>query len=100
MKAIKHLKAALTKDDSPGFTEYPENDIKTHRSIGSFLSNMGSIFFFGTIFAGNVMPEPLLYSAIGISMSALIIGSGQGMKIQALRWENQLLYQTVQEMKK
>lgn len=99
MKKISHLKKFLTRDDSPGFTSEPENDIKTHRSIGSFLSNIGSIFFFGTLLAANAMPSPIEYGAMGVAVSSIIIGAGQGMKIQALRWENQLLYQTVQELK-
>jgi hypothetical protein len=75
-------------DDSPGFTDYPENDIKTHRLMAKWGERAAAVVFFGGVWLAQRSPE---LEAVGmLSFAALIYAASNRMRQQALRWELQL----------
>jgi hypothetical protein len=85
---IEKLRALWPHDDSPGFSDHPENDIRTHRSMAKWGERAAAVVFFGGVWLAQRSPE---LEAVGmLSFAALIYAASNRMRQQALRWELQL----------
>lgn len=72
---------------SPGFTDYPEVDIKTHRSIARSTRLIGLFAFLGGLYAFHTMDIPLWAPFVAGLFCEL---SATNLRLQALEWETQL----------
>lgn len=69
------------------YTDYPENDIRTHRSIAKWNRRLAyPIMAGGCFYYARYESEPWVL-AIVFAVTALVLVSAYGMRIQALEWE-------------
>ena len=73
-------------DDSPGFTSYPENDIRTHRQLARFGAWMGNIGLISFGYLG-VTEASMWLLAIGIIAYSVCQTMSIQLRLQALEWE-------------
>jgi len=85
---IEKLRELWPHDDSPGFSDYPENDIRTHRSMAKWGERAAAVVFFAGVWLAQQSPN---VEVVGmLSFAALIYAASNRMRQQALRWELQL----------
>lgn len=79
------------RDDSPGFSDHPEADIKTHRQLAKGGRLIAALLFFtGSYLATKPEYSPELAITSGTAFAAIAYASANGLSMQALRWELQL----------
>jgi len=66
------------------FTDYPQIDIKTHRSIGRWNKRFGLLIGIGGIYLGSTGET---MAGFVVAVGAFAFAAGQSMQIQALEWE-------------
>ena len=74
----------------PGFTDYPENDIRTHRElawVGRWMGNIGLVLF---AYLG-ITEESVLLLAAGIVAYFVCQHMSMRLRLEALEWENELI---------
>jgi hypothetical protein len=87
---LDRLRAFWPHDDSPGFTDYPENDIRAHRHIARWNRRFAVAIFFGGLWYASTTATPATTAAVALALAASFYTSSNGMEVQALRWELQL----------
>lgn len=77
-------------DDSPGFSDHPEVDIKTHRSIAKTLRLIALGVFVAGLVGALTEGEgwPVLVFALAVAL--LCLWAADNLRLQALEWEIQL----------
>lgn len=90
MREIKERLASFwPHDESPGYTEYPEADIKAHRANAVQSRRFGLVLFIGAIIATSVTGDGNYFIA-GVALAALCMWASASFRVQALEWEVQL----------
>ena len=69
------------------YTDYPENDIRTHRSIAKWNSRIAVAVLLGGAYYATTVEPTLEVGAIAVAVASLVFVSAQSMRIQALEWE-------------
>lgn len=78
-------------DGSPGFSDQPRTDIKTHRQLAMGIRLIAVVLFFAGFYLSTIPQySPELAMTAGIAFSAIAYASANELSIQALRWELQL----------
>jgi len=85
---VSGVRSCWPHDDSPGFSDYPENDIRTHRSMAKFGERAAGVVFFIGIWLAHTSSRVAV--AAMVSFAALIYATSNRMRQQALRWELEL----------
>jgi len=79
------------RDDSPGFSDHPRVDIKTHRQLAKGVRIIAVLLFLtGSYLATKPGYSPELAITSGTAFAAIAYASANGLSVQALRWELQL----------
>lgn len=86
---IEKLRELWPHDDSPGFSDYPENDIRTHRSMAKWGERAAAVVFFAGVWLA-ALQSPNVEVVGMLSFAALIYAASNRMRQQALEWELQL----------
>jgi len=73
----------------PGFTDYPENDFRTHRKIASWTRWIGILALIVISVQASRLMEPQLFAVGAIAYLMCMHGSTH-LRLQALEWENEL----------
>ena len=73
----------------PGFTDYPENDIRTHRKIASSTRWIGIFALIGISAQASRWMEPQLFGVAAIAY-LMCMHASTHLRLQALEWENEL----------
>lgn len=68
------------------YTDYPDTDIQTHRSVAKWNERFAVIVIFGGLFYGASI-ESVETGAVAIALGAVAFAVAQSMKIKALRWQ-------------
>jgi len=85
---IDKLRDLWPHDDSPGFSDNPETDIRTHRSMAKWGERAAAVVFFAGVWLAQQSPN---VEVVGmLSFAALIYAASNRMRQQALEWELQL----------
>lgn len=86
---IEDLKKYWPHDDTPGYSDYPEADIRAHRSnakwarrLGMLIAAAGVLFGAKTGDASNVW--------MGLAWGLLGLWASANLRLQALEWEVKL----------
>ena len=77
----------MSNSEGVGYTDYTVADIETHRSIANFNQGSGLAVTIAGIVGFGLWDVSVLLPILGVAMFAV----GQGMELQALRWEVKVL---------
>jgi len=70
------------------YTDYPQTDIETHRSIAKWNSRIAAVILVvGVWYTISVASDPQLTGIATAAAAGLTYASANSMKLQALRWE-------------
>lgn len=67
------------------YTEYPEVDIKTHRSLAKWNARFAAIGVFAGLYATQAIG--MAEGALVVAISAVAWGAANSYRCQALRWQ-------------
>lgn len=77
-------------DDSPGYSDYPEVDIKAHRRNAVALRVFGLFSFIAGVGVTSTGGGEV-YAIYGLVGALLCLWAGDNLRLQALEWEIELL---------
>ena len=67
------------------YTDYPEVDIKTHRSIAKWQGRLAALFFFGGLLATQT--HDIASGSLVVAVGAIAWAGANSYRVQALQWE-------------
>lgn len=76
-------------DDSPGYSDHPDADIRAHRKNAKLVTWVGLVLFAISAYA-TVKVGEIGVLAMGLGILSLSLISSNDLRLQALEWEVQL----------
>ena len=90
MSVRDRLQEFWPHDDSPGWTDYPRNDIRTHRFIARWNRRTAIVVFFGGLWYASTMSKAPSLAALVVALAAWLYAVSNRVRLDALEWELQL----------